>query len=457
MSEAYGRSNVDIMAVGLVCPLGRHALQAALLARAGRRFVRPLPQAAWSGHEDGSEATDDVAPAATEERAPGPEHRPRVSYVSDLPAGCVGFERMMRLAVPALRQLGIEPDAPPIPLLIALPPAGRADDDDEAAAAFAAELGRAASLTLDVEQSHTTRGGQASAARLAALGAELIEAGRASAVVVGGVDSYLHPALLRELAAAGRIIGFHRSEGFMPSEAAAFVLLGHSGNASYKDAQTSASAPDGATHRASPSLARLCCAQRAAVPVEVLAARAEQEAVGGAEKVEHPSASRHARGPGVWLARGAVGRSLRRLGLHPERLVPRRYRSYSRRGRPSRGPATREEQTAAPDVTDTMTELIERVAAEWPGVPIEWVLTDRNFTSDRAHQWSTASLRALPPGVSQDHYAELLGDVGAATVPTLMALACASWASRSASAGSALVAVHSDDGERGALLLREAR
>jgi hypothetical protein len=82
------------------------------------------------------------------------------------------------------------------------------------------------------------------------------------------------------------------------------------------------------------------------------------------------------------------------------------------------------------------------------------VLTDLNHDPRRAEQWTKAKLQSLPDGVHADHFMEQIGDVGAATTPALLALAFAAWQLETAPAASALIATHSNDAERGVVLVR---
>lgn len=73
--------------------------------------------------------------------------------------------------------------------------------------------------------SRILRTGAASCIEALGYGRELVAAGEASRCLVGGADSLLRPAELDQLARDGRLISPHQSQGLVPGEGAAFVLL----------------------------------------------------------------------------------------------------------------------------------------------------------------------------------------------------------------------------------------
>jgi 3-oxoacyl-[acyl-carrier-protein] synthase-1 len=86
-----------------------------------------------------------------------------------------------------------------------------------------------------------------------------------------------------------------------------------------------------------------------------------------------------------------------------------------------------------------------------------WMLCNLNGESYRAHEWGLVRTRlaqALPPPRRLLHPADRLGDAGAALAGILVACAAQSFARGYAPAPSALVWAGSDDGARGALVLR---
>lgn len=456
MSEPVGqpRTEVAITRAGLVCSLGRNPRQAALLLRAGHTTLRRTPF--------------------------GTGHRVhRMCQLWDLPETCVGFERLLRLAVPALHQVLAAPFTPlaqyeqqagpqrgaaataatpaPVPLLLALPPDGRADDDADAADHFAAALSEAVGVRLDAELSVTLRGGHASGVRLLERAMERIARGEASRVVVGGVDGYYHPALLQALDDADRLFGSDTPEGFLPGEAAGFVLLERPApaEATGSDASTTAEADgcEDATTVRSP--AHLCWAASKRIPDEVLAALIQDGEEDEDGEPADTQESTEAKTPSD--AARAARRAQTRLRLALSRLTGggARARAWWRRRRTRRARArTQAEREALPEVTGTMVELVQGAAKAYPDLRPDWVLTDLNHAPERTEQWSTVMIQALPQDVRCDHYVHQLGDVGAATAPSLVALACAQWQLGCAPATHALIAAHSNDAERGVLLLR---
>ncbi|MBW2525800.1 MAG: hypothetical protein JRI23_16570, partial [Deltaproteobacteria bacterium] len=197
---AFGRSNVWIADAGLVSPLGRTVLQAALGARAGLHLPRPTP-------------FDDVGSA------------PATCRVWDLPADCVGFERLARLIEAAACQVELPDWQTPLPVMLITPEGMPADEGQagpqEVFDALVATLG----VSADGQRSTAIRGNHADGARLFQQAARLVEAGDVPGAIVAAADSYYHPDVLRALRPTGE--GQRRSVGlrFTPSEAGAVVLL----------------------------------------------------------------------------------------------------------------------------------------------------------------------------------------------------------------------------------------
>ncbi|MBW2458575.1 MAG: hypothetical protein JRI68_29015 [Deltaproteobacteria bacterium] len=425
MNVASGRGQIEVARTGLVCSLGRSPAQAALLLRAGHSELRLTPFGR-------------------------PGRVLRMCHLRELPTDLVGFDRLLCLAAAALRQALPEPPeageaAEPIPLLLALPPVGRPDDDEVAAARFAENLRGHTGLSLDVERSRTIRAGHASGARLLAHGQQLLSDGDVPAVLVGGADGYFHPELLRQLDDDERILGRGNTDGFLPGEAAAFVLL-----------RRPAREADG------PPLAHLCGVGAAEIPKDTTEAVDAWWRQGQAPKTREASESRgthHPRSAAANRTLAAARRARGRARLAFQRLARNTLGGGSawwRRPNPSRRRFGRQpdpEDDAPPDVTVTMTELCESVMA---GKPVDWVLTDFNHGALRTDEWDQVARQLLSPEVVHSRLLGQLGDLGAATIPALLGLACAQWHIGSAPAPAALLAAHSDDGERGAVLLRES-
>jgi 3-oxoacyl-[acyl-carrier-protein] synthase-1 len=148
-----------------------------------------------------------------------------------------GYERLLTLAAPALaealdggRTRGALAAPMALPLIVVLPEPGR-PDDEPTFAQLVLDLGKRAGAALDLHRSRTYRLGHAGFAH-ALLHAQELLAGGAPAVVVGGVDSYYHPGVLRWLDDDLRLHAPEVDDGFLPSEGAAFLVLtrgrGHS-------------------------------------------------------------------------------------------------------------------------------------------------------------------------------------------------------------------------------------
>jgi len=139
---------------------------------------------------------------------------------------CVGRERLWQLGAPALaeavRLLDRDRDEP-LPLIVALPPR-YSPESEPLGPDFVAVLAHRAALPIDLEGSDTVVADHAAFApaleRALAAVAE-----RRGPVVVGGVASYHDPAVLAVLDEARRLHGYGTKDGFIPSEAAAFLVL----------------------------------------------------------------------------------------------------------------------------------------------------------------------------------------------------------------------------------------
>ncbi|MFO0758399.1 MAG: hypothetical protein U0359_18045 [Byssovorax sp.] len=145
-----------------------------------------------------------------------------------LPDELVGYERLVALAAPALREAAAGLPGP-FPLVLALPEAGRADDDPRFSAEILGDLARLGDVPIDLGRSLVLRAGHAGGG-MAVEAALLLLRGQGSSerppvVLVGGVDSYHHPGVLYALDAECRLHSAGAVDGFVPGEAAAFVAL----------------------------------------------------------------------------------------------------------------------------------------------------------------------------------------------------------------------------------------
>ncbi len=189
-----------IVAVGARATLGQSALQLAMCARARKLVPSTTLVRDKRGHLIGA------CPAW------------------GLPRDLQGYERLLALAAPALREAGGELHGK-VPLLLALPAPGRPDDDPRIDTQLVADLAEQSGVSLDVERSALFRTGQAGFAAALGEGLRRIRSGEARVLLVGGADSYLHPEVLGWLDQECRLHAPGAEDGFIPGEGAAFALL----------------------------------------------------------------------------------------------------------------------------------------------------------------------------------------------------------------------------------------
>lgn len=220
--------STEIAAVGLVTPVGLYSESAAAAVRAGRSRARRT-------------AVLDIAFAGQAMHLVDEEYleplNPSINPAGMSPA----HVRMLRLGGAALAEAA-SASPEPAPLLLALPER-RSDVADPVRPTFIGDLTKQAGVVVAERQSALYRQGAAAvlfALRDARL---LLASGKASHVIVGGVDTFLDLARSAVLAAEGRLYGRSARLGFMPGEGAGFLLL-------------RAGTPGGRSRR-SPTLARL--------------------------------------------------------------------------------------------------------------------------------------------------------------------------------------------------------
>lgn len=196
-----------ILRVGLTTPVGFTAATTAAAIRAGIARIRdhafdplnePAVSLAW--------LDDEVLPPLDREVAP----------LDDRTA------RLVRLGSHALAEALIG-TADPTALFLALP---EAIEDTHHDGHILGALAQQAGVTLDRESSRVIRRGRAGGLLALEEALAYLGAGRAKRVCVGGIDSHFEVEVLRRLALAGRLVGEDSGDGFVPGEAAAFVLLG---------------------------------------------------------------------------------------------------------------------------------------------------------------------------------------------------------------------------------------
>jgi len=192
----------SVVSVGARGPLGLTSLQVAMNARAGLAFARSSSFRDRRGNAVG------------------------LGMTGGLSAELHGYDRMIDLAVPALREAVAGGLRSGMPIVVAVPERARPDDDPRFDGALVVDLARAAGASLDLRRSATVRAGHAGGALAFDHARGLLAAG-APGVVVGGVDSYHHPEVVRWLDDGHRLHAPGVEDGFIPSEGAAFcVLLG---------------------------------------------------------------------------------------------------------------------------------------------------------------------------------------------------------------------------------------
>jgi 3-oxoacyl-[acyl-carrier-protein] synthase-1 len=188
-----------IVEVGARCPLGLNSLQVTTAARARKLEAR-------------------------ESRLVDKRNQPVGTVRSRfLPEDLFGIERLVRLGAPALREAGRHLLGP-VPLVVGIADRERPDVGDDVEADLLPRLVKASEVAVDEARSLVVRGGHASF--VGALEAALVKLEQgAPAVLVGCVDSLVHPAAVAWLDAAHRLHADGTEDGIIPSEAAAFALL----------------------------------------------------------------------------------------------------------------------------------------------------------------------------------------------------------------------------------------
>lgn len=196
----FGSTPPCVLQVGACSPLGLTAVQVATSVRAGILEPRATRLLDKRGNTAGAVHARFLA--------------------SDL----YGPDRLLALGAPALAEAAAGL-CQPVPLVVALPEATRPDSDDRLGPTLIADLAAASGVALDLGRAETVRGTSASYA--AALErAEGMLADGSPLVLLGAIDSFYHPAAIRWLDESCRLHADETEDGIIPSEGAAFVLLG---------------------------------------------------------------------------------------------------------------------------------------------------------------------------------------------------------------------------------------
>jgi 3-oxoacyl-[acyl-carrier-protein] synthase-1 len=208
MDGPLPKSDTVVVGVGARTSTGLTALQVALAVRAGKLLPRE------------SHLID---------KAGDPIGTCRLGSIAD---NVMGLDRLVELGAPAILQAthswtalqrarGVEEA---LPLVLALPAADRPGVDPRLGVELLAALAERTGSIVAPERSvavQQCRGGGALAVSKAI---ELLRAGQ-RAVLVGGLDSYFDPDVLEYLDAEFRLHSASCENGFIPGEAAAFLLV----------------------------------------------------------------------------------------------------------------------------------------------------------------------------------------------------------------------------------------
>lgn len=202
--------SVEIIAVGMLTPIGANAEMTAASVRSGistyeasdvlNKQFNPMTL---------SLVPEDALPALEEELVnQGLTSRQ---------------QRMLRLATPALQQLA-EKLVEPVPLMLCGPEKLR-DRRSVVSDKFLKQLVVQSKAPINLEASYVFPQGRASGFYALEAAMLMLESGSHKQVMIGGVDSFLDLHLLSSLDADDRILAEGVMDAFAPGEAAAFLLL----------------------------------------------------------------------------------------------------------------------------------------------------------------------------------------------------------------------------------------
>lgn len=205
--------DAEILGVGMMTPVGLNAPSTAAAIRAGIMRARetPLVDLRFRPY---------IGAYLSEEHLPRP----------DLPAArglAAREQRMLRLALPALKEAAGRLERPP-PVMLGLPEEMEPPREREPMP-FLRALGLASGLRLDLERSRCFPHGRAAGLLALDAAVRLLAEGRVPEVLVGGVDSLLDPTVLAKLEGEDRIRRHGPADGLIPGEGAVFLRLGRVG------------------------------------------------------------------------------------------------------------------------------------------------------------------------------------------------------------------------------------
>jgi 3-oxoacyl-[acyl-carrier-protein] synthase-1 len=155
----------------------------------------------------------------------GGDGEPIAGAITPIPRHVTGTERLLALALYAIEDcLKAAPGANrrlPLILVVPAPP----DLADGQAATLLGRLESEGGLPLDLATSQVIARGREGVALALVEAVKLIRSRATPACLVAGVDSFVDPARVRRLMAAGRVREAASLDGFTPGEAAACLLL----------------------------------------------------------------------------------------------------------------------------------------------------------------------------------------------------------------------------------------
>ena len=135
------------------------------------------------------------------------------------------YQRMLGIAQAAINEVFVQYSGEePVPLFLGGPESLTAQqvaiDTD-----FIRHLKESSGVNIDVSRSRLFATGRTSIIEALALAFTYMEQTAANYVLVGGVDSFIDPNVLATLEMEGRLLFSGNTDGFAPSEGAAFILL----------------------------------------------------------------------------------------------------------------------------------------------------------------------------------------------------------------------------------------
>ena len=206
-------TDVVIVSTGLMCSVGLTTKEVSAATRAKTMRFEDSPVF--------DHRFNPVAAALVPDDAL-PPLREAVAAIPNLPSRVL---RMLRLATMPLRECAAPLGGRPAPVFLALPETATTIDLDPGR--FAAWLAMQVPDVADARAS-ANRAGRAGGLFAIGEAVDAIASGRAQVAIAGGVDTYLDLFVLGTLNAEGRIKTQTTLDGFIPGEAAAFVLLASS-------------------------------------------------------------------------------------------------------------------------------------------------------------------------------------------------------------------------------------